>query len=532
MPATTGHKSLASEPIADDELWMEDGMAAEKLFNASTTGYTYDDIILMPGHVKTNADEVSVKTRITKKISLAVPIVSSPMDTVTEHHMAIAVAQMGGLGVIHNNNEIAEQVAEVRAVKRFKNGFIMDPITLGPEATIADVDEIKATRGFSTVPVTESGSMGSKLLGLVTSRDIDFRKDRSIKLSEVMTPAEKLVVGCDPISLPEAHRRIRESKKNKLPIVNKNGDLVALISRQDLKSSRNYPNATLDANKQLMVGAAVSTRPCDEARAQQLIDAGVDVIVVDSSQGWSDYQVQFIKRIKHDFPTMEIIAGNVVSVRQAKALLDAGADGIRIGMGSGSICTTQEVCAVGRAQGSAVYHVSKFAAERYNVPCIADGGIQTSGHIMKALSLGASAAMVGSLFAGTEETPGEFFWHDGVRMKTYRGMGSLEAMQNRSGERYFAEAANIKVAQGVSGAVVDKGSVTSLIPYIMEGVKQGMAYVGAQSVSELHAANVSGELRFEAQTGSAIKEGGVHSMLKFSNNSSNRSGGFACSAVA
>lgn len=485
----------------------QDGLSGVDIFESSTTAYTYDDIQLLPAHIPSGLEAVDLSSRVTKNLRMKIPIVSSPMDTVTEHKMAIAVAQVGGLGVIHNNNEVSEQVAEVMRVKRFRNGFIVDPKTLGPDNVISDVDSIRDLFGFSSVPITDSGKMGGKLLGLVTSRDTDFLKNRDqIKLRDVMTPLADLRVGVEPITLREAQSALNRIKKGKLPIVNKDNELVALLSRNDSIAAKETPFATTAQNFQLAVGASVSTRPCDEARARALVEAGCDVIVVDSSQGWSCFQIDFIKRFKAEFPHIDILAGNVVSARQGQALLAAGADGLRVGMGSGSICTTQEVCAVGRAQATAVFHTSRYAAKFFDAPVVADGGIQSSGHIVKALALGASAVMVGSMLGGTEEAPGDYFYRDGVRMKTYRGMGSLEAMQRRSGERYFAESQSIKVAQGVSGAVTDKGSVKTLIPHVMKGVSLGIVNTGAASLADLHANLRSESLRFELRTSAGMNK--------------------------
>lgn len=485
---------------------MFDGLSGRDIFTSSTTAYTYDDIQLLPGHISDASARVDLSSRVTRNLTVRVPLVSSPMDTVTEHRMAIAVAQVGGLGVIHNNNEISEQVEEVSRVKRFRNGFIVDPITLGPSAVISDVDAIRTKFGFTTCPIVDQVS--KKLIGLVTSRDIDFLKERqSTPVTVVMTPIDDLIVGNEPISLKEAQALLMKIKKGKLPIVNAEGHLVALVSRKDSLKARETPTATQGKDQfQLAVGASVSTRPCDNARAKALVAAGCDVIVVDSSQGWSCFQTDFIKRFKSDFPNVDVIAGNVVTPRQAKTLLDAGADGLRVGMGSGSICTTQEVCAVGRAQATAVFHTAEYAKKFHDVPIIADGGIQKSGHIVKALALGASAVMVGSMLGGTEEAPGDYFFKEGVRMKTYRGMGSLEAMQRRSGERYFAESQSIKVAQGVSGAVTDKGSVKSLIPFVMKGVELGIRNAGYASVAALHDGLREEALRFELQTAAGMQK--------------------------
>lgn len=491
-----------------------DGLDASSLFSSTATGYTYDDLTIIPGHIGFRLHEVDLSSRFTRNIQIKLPLVSSPMDTVTESTMAIAMASLGGIGVIHNNNEIEEAAREVEIVKRYENGFIMDPHVLAPHNTIADVDNIKKLYGYSSVPITQDGKMGGKLMGIVTSRDIDYMEDRSRPLSQVMTkdesPKKKLIYGNEPITLKEANRLLQESRKGKLPIVNKDMELVALISRSDLKKNKDYPLASKDANKQLLVAAACSTKPDDEIRARRLIEAGVDALVIDSSQGNSIYQIDFIKRLKNQFPDTDIIGGNVVTLSQAKNLLDAGADGLRVGMGSGSICTTQEVCAVGRPQGSAVYWVAKYASEFFKAPIIADGGIQNSGHIMKALSLGASTVMCGSVLAGTEESPGSFFFNEGVRMKTYRGMGSLEAMSKRSGTRYFAEAQAVKVAQGVSGAVMDKGSICDLIPYTMHGVAHGLQKAGYRTIRELHQGLYDGYTRFELRSSSAIREGGIH----------------------
>merc|ERR1719375_1167173 len=386
---------------------MDDGFSADEIFG-TPTGYTYDDIVLLPAHVSFDSRKVDLSTNLTRNLKIQLPYASSPMDTVTESNMAINMALIGGIGFIHCNNTEAEQAAEVLKVKRHQNGFLMDPMVLSPEDRIEKVDELKMMTGFSTVPITMNGKVGGKLVGIVTSRDVDFIPDRSKKLSEVMT--QQLVVGREPITLREANEKLRASKKGKLPIVNDSFELVALTTRKDLKQSRDFASALMDANKQLLVGGSIMTRKGSEVRAQKLIEAGVDVIVIDSSQGWSIYQLDLIKRIKIAHPHIDVVCGNVVCPRQAKPLIEAGADGIRVGMGSGSICTTQEVCAVGRPQGSAVYHVSRYCRETNNIPVIADGGIQNSGHIVKALNLGASVCMMGSVLAGTTETPGDYFF--------------------------------------------------------------------------------------------------------------------------
>jgi len=492
-----------------------DGYSAHALFNHSPTAMTYDDVILLPGYIDFSVPEVSLTSHFSKHIRLHTPLVSSPMDTVSEHAMAIGMALQGAIGVIHYNNSIEEQAAEVRMVKRYENGFISSPVCIAPQEQCGDVLRRKDELGFSGFPVTEDGKLGSKLVGIVTSRDVDFRSDPTTPVSALMTPLASLVtakVGC---TLQQANDILRESKKSKLPITDDQGNLVSLISRTDLKKNRDYPLASKDANKQLLCAAAIGTRPSDRDRAAALVREGVDALVLDSSQGNSSYQLDMVRWLKREFPRVDVVAGNVVTRAQALNLIAAGADGLRVGMGVGSICTTQEVCACGRAQASAVYHVSRVARE-HGVPIIADGGVGNTGHITKALALGASTVMCGSLLAGTEEAPGSYFFQDGVRQKKYRGMGSIEAMSKGSAKRYFATETNVKVAQGVSGSVVDKGSLKTFIPYLAMGVKHGFQDLGARSVPELNTMRETGALRMEIRSPAAQKEGGVHGLHSWS----------------
>lgn len=429
--------------------------------------------------------------------------------------MAIAMALSGGMGFLHYNCEIPVQAARIRNVKRYQQGFINDPVVMKPDSTLYDVDQIHSTQGFWGIPVTEDGRLFSKLLGIATSRDFDFVQDRSKTLADVMTPASDLIVGDTSQSLSESFEMLKTCKRGKLPIVNENFELVSLISRTDIKSQKEFPVTNCDEQNRLRVGAAVGTRDHDKDRAAQLVEAGCDAIIIDSSQGDSTFQLEMLAHLKKAHPELTVICGNIVTTRQARRLIEAGADCLRVGMGSGSICTTQEVCAVGRAQATAVYHVSQFA-KQFGVPVIADGGVSNSGHIIKALCLGASAVMCGSLFGGTEEAPGDYFFYEGQRVKKYRGMGSVDAMSKGSDVRYFGEQQKIKVAQGVSGAVVDRGSIHNLIPYIEQAVKHGFQDGGIRSISDAHEKLASGELTWEIRSGAAQTEGNVHGLMTFS----------------
>ncbi|KAL9103741.1 MAG: hypothetical protein Q9163_001245 [Psora crenata] len=507
-----------------------DGLDAKTLLDSRTNGgLTYNDFLILPGYIGFAASEVALDTPVTRNISLKTPLVSSPMDTVTEHSMAIHLALLGGLGVIHHNCSAEDQAEMVRKVKRFENGFILDPVVLSPKTTVGEAKALKEKWGFGGFPVTVNGLLRSRLIGIITSRDIQFHSSLADPVTEVMST--DLVTAKEGTDLARANEVLSKSKKGKLPIVDESGNLISLLSRSDLMKNLHYPLASKQpGSKQLICAAAIGTRPEDKERLKLLMEANLDIVVLDSSQGNSVFQIDMIKYIKATYPKIDIIAGNVVTVAQAANLIAAGADGLRIGMGSGSACITQEVMAVGRPQAASVFNVSNFAA-RFGVPCIADGGIQNVGHIVKGLALGASTVMMGGLLAGTTESPGNYFVsREGQLVKAYRGMGSIDAMEekksgainakgsgsgNAGTARYFSEGDRLLVAQGVSGSVLDRGSVTKFVPYLLAGLQHSLQDIGVKSLSELRRGVREGDVRFELRTVSAQAEGNVHGLHSF-----------------
>ncbi|KAF6136582.1 hypothetical protein GIB67_029752 [Kingdonia uniflora] len=490
----------------------EDGFSAKRLFTQGFS-YTYDDLIFLPGYIDFAADEVNLTTKLTRNIELSIPCVASPMDTVTESSMAVAMAALGGIGIVHYNNKAEEQASIIRNAKSRRIPLITDPIFISPTDTIDSVDDFYCS---PYVFVTESGNSNSKLLGAVGVSEWERLLDKTTVVCEYMS--ESRITAPSSYTFEQAASALVAKKLDYLPLVSEeDGHVVDLFTTADYERIRNAPELglpSLGADGEFMVGAAMGTREDDKRRLEHLVKAGANVVVLDSSQGHSIYQLEMIKYMKRTYPEVDVIAGNVVTMNQARALIEAGADGLRVGMGSGSICTTQEVCAVGRGQAIAVYKVSSVAAQS-GVPVIADGGIGNSGHIVKGLALGASTVMMGSFLAGSNEAPGRYVSQGGICVKKYRGMGSLEAMTKESAARYLGEKAKIKVAQGVEGSVADKGSVLKYIPYSMQAVKQGFQDLGATSIQSAHNLLRSGALRLETRTAAAQREGGVHDLVSY-----------------
>ena len=442
-------------------------------------GITFDDVLLVPAYSEVIANDVDTRTRLTNKIQLNIPLMSASMDTVTEHRMAIAMARQGGIGIIHKNMSIEEQAEEVDKVKRSENGVITDPFSLSPEHTIQDADDLMAKYRISGVPITE----GTKLVGIITNRDLKFETDYSKKIKESMT-SEGLVTAKEGITLEEAKQILGRARKEKLPIVDDDFNLKGLITIKDIEKQIKYPNAAKDDQGRLLCGAGVGITADVLDRVQALVDAHVDVIVVDSAHGHSANVLRVVRMVKDKFPDLQVIAGNVATGAGAKALIEAGADCVKIGIGPGSICTTRIVAGIGVPQITAIMSAYE-EAKKAGIPIIADGGIKYSGELTKAIAAGADVCMLGSMLAGCDESPGDFELYQGRKYKVYRGMGSLAAMENGSKDRYFKTNAKKLVPEGVEGRVAYKGTVEDTIFQMMGGLRSGMGYCGAKDIKTL-----------------------------------------------
>lgn len=442
-------------------------------------GITFDDVLLVPGYSEVIANEVVTETRLTDKISLNIPLMSASMDTVTEHRMAIAMARQGGIGIIHKNMTIAQQADEVDKVKRSENGVITDPFSLSPEHTIQDADDLMGKYRISGVPITE----GTKLVGIITNRDLKFETDFSKKIKESMT-SENLVTAQEGITLEEAKQILGKARKEKLPIVDKDFNLKGLITIKDIEKQIKYPHAAKDEQGRLLCGAGVGITADILDRVDALVKAHVDVVVVDSAHGHSANVLKAVRMVKKAYPELQVIAGNVATAEGTKALIEAGADAVKVGIGPGSICTTRVVAGIGVPQITAIMGAYE-EAKKAGIPIIADGGIKFSGDITKAIAAGASACMLGSMMAGCDESPGEFELYQGRKYKVYRGMGSLAAMECGSKDRYFQTNAKKLVPEGVEGRVAYRGTAEDTIFQLLGGLRSGMGYCGAKTVEEL-----------------------------------------------
>ena len=442
-------------------------------------GITFDDVLLVPSYSQVIPNQVDLTTWLTKKIKLNIPMMSAGMDTVTEHRMAIAMARQGGIGIIHKNMSIEAQAEEVDKVKRSENGVITDPFSLTPEHTLADADALMGKFRISGVPITE----GRKLVGIITNRDLKFETDMTKKIKECMT-SENLITAREGITLEEAKKILAKERKEKLPIVDENYNLVGLITIKDIEKAIKYPLAAKDAQGRLLCGAGVGITANVLDRVKALVEAKVDVIVLDSAHGHSENVLRCLRMIREAYPDLDIVAGNVATGAAARDLIEAGASAIKVGIGPGSICTTRIVAGIGVPQITAVMDCYEVAKE-YGVPIIADGGIKYSGDMTKAIAAGANVCMMGSMFAGCDESPGEFELFQGRKYKVYRGMGSIAAMENGSKDRYFQADAKKLVPEGVEGRVAYKGTVEDTVFQLIGGLRSGMGYCGTSTIEEL-----------------------------------------------
>ncbi|MDD3413221.1 MAG: IMP dehydrogenase [Lachnospiraceae bacterium] len=442
-------------------------------------GITFDDVLLVPGYSEVIPNQIDLTTYLTKKVKLNIPMMSAGMDTVTEHRMAIAMARQGGIGIIHKNMSIEEQADEVDKVKRSENGVITDPFSLSPEHTLKDADELMAKFRISGVPITE----GRKLVGIITNRDLKFETDFSKKIKESMT-SDGLITAKVGITLEEAKNILAKARKEKLPIVDENFNLKGLITIKDIEKQIKYPMSAKDDQGRLLCGAAVGITNNVLERVEALVKAKVDVIVIDSAHGHSKNIMDTVKLIKATYPDVQVIAGNVATGEGTRALIEAGVDAVKVGIGPGSICTTRVVSGIGVPQISAIMD-SYAVAKEYGIPIIADGGIKYSGDMTKAIAAGGNVCMMGSIFAGCDESPGTFELFQGRKYKVYRGMGSISAMENGSKDRYFQTDAKKLVPEGVEGRVAYKGTVEDTVFQLMGGLRSGMGYCGTPTIPDL-----------------------------------------------
>ncbi len=478
---------------------MNEFMNSEKF---AKEGLTFDDVLLVPAESDVLPADVDLSTHLTKKIKLNIPIMSAAMDTVTESRMAIAMAREGGIGIIHKNMTINEQAEEVDLVKRSENGVISNPFFLSPDDTLGDADELMAKFRISGVPICENG----KLVGIITNRDLKFQDDMTLPIRGEMTSG-KLVTAPVGTTLDEAREILRRNKIEKLPLVDENYALRGLITIKDIEKALTYPNTARDERGRLLVGAAIGGTKDVLDRAKALLDAGADVLVLDSAHGHSLNIVRTVEKVKNAFPEAQLIAGNVATAEATEALIKAGADCVKVGIGPGSICTTRVVAGIGVPQITAVYD-AVCAAAKYGIPIISDGGVKYSGDIVKAIAAGASVVMLGSLFAGCDESPGEEEIYQGRKFKTYRGMGSIAAMNRGGRDRYFQESNKKLVPEGVEGRVPYKGAVSETVYQLCGGLRSGMGYCGAATIDDLR---VKG--RFIRITGAGLRESHPHGIF-------------------
>ena len=462
-------------------------------------GITFDDVLLIPAYSEVIPNQVDISTWLTKKIKLNIPLMSAGMDTVTEHRMAIAMARQGGIGIIHKNMSIEAQAEEVDKVKRSENGVITDPFHLSPNNTLAEADALMAKFRISGVPITENG----KLVGIITNRDLLFEEDFTKKIKESMT-SEGLITAPVGITMEEAKKILAKARKEKLPIVDENFNLKGLVTIKDIEKQIKYPLSAKDEQGRLLCGAAIGITANVLDRVKALVDAHVDVVVLDSAHGHSANVLRCVRMVKEAYPDLPVIAGNVATAEGTKALIEAGADAVKVGIGPGSICTTRVVAGIGVPQISAVMDCYQ-AAKEYGIPIIADGGIKYSGDVTKAIAAGANVCMMGSMFAGCDESPGTFELYQGRKYKVYRGMGSIAAMENGSKDRYFQTNAKKLVPEGVEGRVAYKGSVEDTVFQLIGGVRSGMGYCGTATIEELKENG-----RFVKISAAALKESHPH----------------------